>query len=159
VGGQLDDLVRLQRHEQTAATVVEGDAIRTAGQVQPTPRLDAGADGEHEQRVAARVGDVAPRRRNTVVHASEVRRADAGRRAAEEPAAPVAQLEHARAAEENDAAPAAQRRDVARAADGRRQLLHARRAAAREHRRDREQRRAERATPAAARHRHRHAGA
>jgi hypothetical protein len=113
--------------------MVEADGIGAAGEVQPPPRLDPVAHGEHEQRVAARVGDVAPRRRDTAVDAGDVRRPDAGRRAADEPAARVAQLEHALAAEEDDAAPTGQRRGLARGTDGRRQLVHARRAAAGEH--------------------------
>jgi hypothetical protein len=113
--------------------VVEADGIGTAGQIQAPSRLDAIAHGEHEQRVAARVGDVAPRRRDAVVQAGDVRRADAGRRAAEHTAARVAQLEHASAAEEDDAAPSGQRRDLARGPGRRRQLVHARRAAAGEH--------------------------
>jgi hypothetical protein len=113
--------------------VVEADASGTAGQVEPPSRLDPVAHGEHEQRVAARVGDVAPRRRCAAVQAGEVRRADAGRGVAEEPAARVAQLEHARAAEEDDAASTGQRRDLACGAYGRRQLADTRRAAAGEH--------------------------
>jgi hypothetical protein len=113
--------------------VVEADGIGAAGEIQPPPRLDPVAHGEHEQRVAARVGDVAPRRRDTVVEAGDVRRADAGRRAAEEPAVRVAQLEHALAAEEHGAAPTGQRRDLSPSTDGRRQPVHARRAAAGEH--------------------------
>jgi hypothetical protein len=113
--------------------MVEADGIGAAGEIQPPPRLDPVAHGEDEQRVAARVGHVAPRRRDTAVQAGDVRRPDAARRAAEEPAVPVAQLEHTLAAEENDAAPTGQRRDLARGTDGRRQLVHARRAAAGEH--------------------------
>jgi hypothetical protein len=110
--------------------VVEADAIRTAGQVEPSPRLDAGADREHEQRVAARVGHVAPRRRCATVQARDVRRAHAGRRTPDGPTARVAQLDDALAAQQDHAAPARQRGHVARRAGRRRQLADRRRAAA-----------------------------
>jgi hypothetical protein len=113
--------------------VVEADGIGAAGEIQPPPRLDPVAHGEHEQRAAARVRHVAPGRRDTAVQAGDVRRPDAGWRAADEPAARVAQVEHALAAEEDDAAPAGQRRDPSPGTDRRRQLVHARRAAAGEH--------------------------
>jgi hypothetical protein len=133
VGGQLDDLAAgPERHQQAAARVVEADAIRTAGQVEPSPRLDAGADREHEQRVAARVGDVAPRRRRAAVQARDVRRPQAGGGAAEPPAARVAQLEDALAAEQSDRPSAGQGREVARRTGRRGQLRERRRAAARQ---------------------------
>jgi hypothetical protein len=115
-------------HEQAAARVIEAEAIRTAGKVVPPPRLDAGADCEHEQRVAAGVGHVAPRPGGGAIHAGDVRRPDAGRRAAEAPSARVAQLAGALASEEDDAAPAGERGDLARGADRRRQLVHGSRA-------------------------------
>jgi hypothetical protein len=112
--------------------MVEADAIRAAGQVEPPPRLDACPDREHEQRFTAGVGHVAPRDRRAMVHAGDVRRPDAGGRAAQAPSARVAQLEHALAAEEHDAASTTQPCHLTRGAGRRRQPLHGGRAAARE---------------------------
>jgi hypothetical protein len=129
--------------------VVQPDAIRPAGQIEPAPRLDAIAHGEYQQRVPARVGDPAPRRRRAAVQARDVRGPDAGRSAAEQPPACVAQLEHALAAEQDDAAPAQERRDLASRTDRRGKLLRRSRAAAEQHRRrGQEQQRAEHATAA-----------
>jgi hypothetical protein len=131
VGGQLDDLATgPDRHEQAATRVVEADAIRPAGQVVPPPGLDAGADREHEQGVAARVGHVAPRRRRAAVQARDVCRAKAGRRAADEPAARVAQLEDALAAQQDHRSPVRQSRGLAGRPCRRGQLAHAGRPAA-----------------------------
>jgi hypothetical protein len=145
VGGQLDE-PGPERHDQPAARVVEADAVRPAGQIEPPPRLDARAHGEDEQRVAARVGHPAPGRRRAAVQAREVRGADAGGRATEHPPAPVAQLEHALAAEEHDAAPVRERRDLASRTDRRGKLLRRSRAAGDEHcrRGTEEERRADR---------------
>jgi hypothetical protein len=110
--------------------VVEADAIRAAGQVEPPPRLDAGADREHEQRLAAGVGHVAPRGRGAAVQAREVRRADAGRRAAEAPPASVPQLENALAAEQRHRAAPRQGGHVSGGAGRRRQPSDAGRSAA-----------------------------
>jgi hypothetical protein len=136
VGGQLDELAGGPHgHEQTAARVVQSDAIRPTGQIQPSPRLDAAAHGEDQQRVPARVGHPAPRRRCSAIQARDVRGTDASGRAAEDPSARVAQLERALAPEQDDAAPAGERSDLARRADRRRELIDARRSAAGQHRR------------------------
>jgi hypothetical protein len=123
-------------HEQAAPRVVEAEAIRTAGKVEPAGRLDAGADCEHEQGVAAGVGHVAPRPARGAIHAGDVRRSDAGRSAADAPPARVAQLDGALACEQDDAAPAGERGDVARRPDRWRQLAHRSRATARRARED-----------------------
>jgi hypothetical protein len=116
--------------------MIEAEAIRTAGKVVPPPRLDAGADCEHEQGVAARVGHVAPRPGGGAIHAGDVRRPDAGRRAADGPSARVAQLQDALASEEDDATPARERGDLTRGAGRRRQLVHGGRATGRHARED-----------------------
>jgi hypothetical protein len=112
--------------------VVEADAIRPAGQVEPPPRLDACPDREHQQRFTAGVGHVAPRDRRAMVHAGDVRRPDAGRRAAQAPSARVAQLEDALAAEEDDAASTAEPGDLTPGAGRRGEPVDGRRATARE---------------------------
>jgi hypothetical protein len=111
--------------------VVEVDAIRAAGQVEPPPRLDACPDREHEQRFTAGIGHVTPRDRRAMVHAGDVRRPDAGGRAAQVPPARVAQLYHALAPEEHDAASTTERGHLTRGAGRRGQPLHGGRAAAR----------------------------
>jgi len=143
VGGQLDDLVPgPERYEQTAARLVHADAIRAARQVEPARRLDARTHGEHEQRVAARIGHPAPRRRRPAVHARNVRGAQAGWRAADEPSARIAQLEHPVATEQHDRPSMLQAGDLARRADRWRQLINGRRAAAQQQRRHRDHERA-----------------
>jgi hypothetical protein len=123
-------------HEQAAPRVIDAEAIRTAGKVVPPPRLDAGADCEHEQGVAAGVGHVAPCPAGGPIHAGDVRRPDAGRRAADAPAARVVQLEDALASQEDDAAACGERGGLARGADGRWQLVHGSRATGRHARED-----------------------
>jgi hypothetical protein len=104
VGGQLDELVaRIERDEQAAAPAVDGHGAGIAGEVEPASGLDPRAHREHEQRLAARIGDVAPRRR-PAIEAGDVRGPHAGRRTADAPPARVAQLDHPLATEENDAA-------------------------------------------------------
>lgn len=111
--------------------MVEAEAIRTSGKVQPARRLDAGADCEHEQGTAAGVGHVAPRPARGAIHAGDVRRSDAGRRAADAPPARVAQLDGALASEQDDAAPAGEHGDLARWADRLRQPAYRSRTAGR----------------------------
>jgi len=118
-------------HEQAAPRVIEAEAIRTAGKVVPPPRLDAGADCEDEQGVALGVGHIAPCPGGGAIRAGDVRRPDAGRRAADAPAARVAQLEDTLASEEDDAAASGERGDLARGAARRRQLVHGSRATGR----------------------------
>jgi hypothetical protein len=113
--------------------MVDADAIRAAGQIEPALRLDAGADREHEQRVAARVGHVAPRPRAAVIGAGHVRWSDARGSSSQDPAARVAQLDDPLAAEQDHAAPARQRGDVARRPLRRGQLGDVGRAAACKH--------------------------
>jgi hypothetical protein len=103
--------------------VVDAKAIRAAGQVVPPPRLDARAHREHEQGVVARVGHVAPGPRGGAIDAGDARRADARRRAAQEPSARVAQLEDALAAVEDDGSPVGERDHFARPPGGRRKLV------------------------------------
>lgn len=109
--------------------MVDGDAIRAAGQVEPPPWLDAGTDREHEQRVAARIGHVAPRSLTAAVDAGHVRRPDARRRSSHDASGRVAQLDDALAAEQDHAAPACEGGDVTRGALGRGQVRHTGRAA------------------------------
>jgi hypothetical protein len=109
--------------------MVHADAIRPTRQVEPPPRLDPGTDREHEQRVAARVGDVAPRPAAAGVDARDVRGADARGSTGDDPPARVAQLDGALAAEQHHAASAGQLGDVAGRSRGRRELRHAGRAA------------------------------
>jgi hypothetical protein len=65
-----------------------------------------------------------------MVHARDVRRPYARGRAAHAPPARVAQLDHPRASKQDDRAPVREPRDLARRADGRRQLADAGRPAA-----------------------------
>jgi hypothetical protein len=116
--------------------VVQADAIGPAGQVEAPPRLDTRAHGEHEQRIVAGVGHVAPGGRRAAVQARDMRGAHAGGRAAQHPSVGAAQLEFARAAEQDHAAAAAQRGDLAGRAGGGWKLRVRRRTAAGEHRRD-----------------------
>jgi hypothetical protein len=109
--------------------MVNADAIRPSGQVEPPLRLDRGADREDEQRVAARVGDVAPRPRGRAVDAGDVRGADARRSTADDPPARVAQLDDPVAPEQHHAPSPGQRGDVAVGPGGRRQPRDAGRAA------------------------------
>jgi hypothetical protein len=111
-------------HEQAAPRVVEADAIGTAGQVEPARRLDAVADHEDEQGVSAGVGHVAPGPGCGTIHAGDVRRSHAGRRAAEPSSTCVAQLEHALAAQQEHRLSARQGGRFARRAGRRRQLRH-----------------------------------
>jgi hypothetical protein len=113
--------------------MVDADAIRSAGQVEPAPRLDPGADREHEQRVAARVGDVAPRPPGPAVDAGDVRGSKARGGARDDPPARVAQLDDALATQQHHAAPAGQLGDVAGRSRGGRKLRHAGRAAPGKH--------------------------
>jgi hypothetical protein len=113
--------------------VVDPDPIRPAGQIEPARRLDPPAHGEDEQRVAARIGHPAPRRRHAVVEARHVRRTKAGWRPAEQSTSGVAQLDRALAAEQDDAAAVPERRHVARGSDGRGQAIERRRSAAGQH--------------------------
>ena len=72
---QLHQLVPArQRDVQDAMTGIERQTVRAARQVVAAHELEPRRAAEDEQRVAARVGDVAPRARET----GGVRRADAG---------------------------------------------------------------------------------
>jgi hypothetical protein len=130
VGGQLDELVaRIERDEQSAAPAVDGHGAWIARKVEPASGLDPRADREHQQRLAARVGDVAPRRR-PAIEAGDVRGPHAGRCTPDAPPALVAQLDHPLATEEDDAAAIGEVVHRARWPSRRRQLLHGGRAAA-----------------------------
>lgn len=118
-----------------AARVIQADAIRTPRQVEPARWLNARTHGEHEQRVAARIGHPAPRRRCSAVQARDVRGAQARWRAAEEPSARVAQLEDPLATEQHDRPSMLQGGHLARRADRTRQLTNGRRAAPQQQRR------------------------
>jgi hypothetical protein len=120
----------LEGHEQAAPRVVEADPIRTAGQVEPARRLDAVADHEDEQGVPGGVGHVAPGPGRGTIHAGDVRRPHAGRRAAEPSSTRVAQLEHALAAQQEHRPSARQGDRFARRAGRRRQPADADRPAA-----------------------------
>jgi hypothetical protein len=108
------------RDVQLVTGGIDGDRVRAAGQVdaaRQAQRAAARADREHEQRVAAAVGDVAePRAR-----AGDSRRADArgGRR---ERGRPGLDRQRARAAVEHRAQAGRERRCGVRRAGGRRQL-------------------------------------
>jgi hypothetical protein len=115
--------------------VIQADAIRAARQIEPPRRLDARTHREDEQGVAARIGHPAPRRRRTTVQARDVRGAQAGRRAPDQPSARAAQLEDPVAAEQHDRPSMPQRGDVAGRADRCGQLTNGRRAAAEQQRR------------------------
>jgi len=65
-----------------------------------------------------------------MVDARDVRRPNPRGRATQAPPARVAQLDRPRASKQDDRAPVRERRDVARRADGRRQLADAGRSAA-----------------------------
>jgi hypothetical protein len=130
VGGQLDQLVaRIERDEQATAPAVDGHGAGIAGEVEPASGLDPRAHREHEQRLAGRVGDVAPCRR-PAIEAGNVPGPHAGRRTADAPPANVAQLDHPLATEEDDAAAIGEVGHRARRPSRRRQLAHGGRAAA-----------------------------
>jgi hypothetical protein len=125
VRGQLDDLVaRAEGHAQQVAPTIHGERRRIAGQSQPTRRLDALPHRVDEQGLAARVTHVAPRA-GAAVRAREVRGAETGRRAAQAPAAGVAQLDDPLAPHQDDGTPIGQSRHVPRRADRRGQLSNA----------------------------------